>query len=181
MYCQYCGAQLAADARFCFACGKPTPVGAVPAGAAVLPAPSDPRQALSRKLQTLAILWGIYGGYRVLTALWIIVAGQTFLPILNNVMSQMPQHVDAYPFFRFLSGILAVTAFFSVAVGGLGLWAGWALWKRDPSGRIVALVAAVISLVSIPFGTALGIYTMVVLLPEGAAESYAQLGAPARI
>lgn len=179
MYCQYCGAQLAADARFCRSCGKPTPAGAVPAAASVPAAPTDPQQALSRKLQTLAILWGIYSAYRVLTALWIVAAGQMFLPMLNNMMSQMPQHVDLYPFFRFMSGVLAVTAFFSVAVGALGLWAAWALWKHDPSGRIVALVAAVISLLSIPFGTALGIYTMIVLLREGAAESYARLGAPA--
>jgi zinc-ribbon domain len=179
MYCQYCGAQLAADARFCYSCGRPTPIGVVPAAAAVSVAPIDARQALSRKLQTLAILWGIYGAYRVLTALWIVSAGQMFVPMLNNIMAQTGQHMDLSPFLRLMSDILLVSAFFSVATGALGLWAAWALWKREPSGRIVALVAAVISLINIPFGTALGIYTMVVLLPETAAESYAHLGAPA--
>jgi hypothetical protein len=179
MYCQYCGAQLAADARFCYSCGRPTPIGVVPAAAAVSVAPIDARQALSRKLQTLAILWGIYSAYRVLTALWIVSAGQMFVPMLSNIMAQTGQHMDLSPFLRLMSGILLVSAFFSVATGALGLWAAWALWKREPSGRIVALVAAVISLINIPFGTALGIYTMVVLLPETAAESYAHLGAPA--
>lgn len=180
MYCQYCGAQLTADARFCHTCGKPTPVGIVAAAATAPAVLVNPEEALSRTLQTLAILWGIYSGFRVLMTIWVVVAGQVFLPLVNNVLAQMPQHIDAYPFFRFVSGMIAVTAFFSVATGALGLWAAWALWKHDSSGRIVALVAAAISLINVPFGTALGIYTMVVLLPEGRAESYARLGAPAK-
>ena len=180
MYCQYCGAQLPIDARFCHACGRPTPVGIVPAAAVATTLPTNPSEVLSRKLQTLGILWGIYSGFRILMGIWVVAVGQVFLPMLNDVLTQMPQHIDAYPFFRFLSSIIALSAFFSVATGTLGLWAAWALWKRDPSGRIVALVAAVISLINVPFGTALGIYTMVVLLPEGTAESYARLGSPAK-
>ena len=43
--------------------------------------------------------------------------------------------------------------------------AGWGLYKREPWGRTFALVMAFLNLLSVPFGTALGIYTLVVLLP----------------
>jgi hypothetical protein len=42
--------------------------------------------------------------------------------------------------------------------------AGWGLLERTQWGRIMAIIAAVISLIKIPFGTALGIATLVILL-----------------
>jgi hypothetical protein len=42
--------------------------------------------------------------------------------------------------------------------------AGWGLLERTQWGRIMAIIAAVISLIKPPFGTALGIATLVILL-----------------
>jgi hypothetical protein len=50
---------------------------------------------------------------------------------------------------------------------GLGnAWAGAALRRRQPAGRLAALGLAVPNLFVLPFGTALGIYAMWVLLHE---------------
>jgi uncharacterized membrane protein (DUF2068 family) len=46
----------------------------------------------------------------------------------------------------------------------LALVAGWGLLERTQWGRVVAIVAAVFSLLKFPLGTALGIWTLVVLL-----------------
>jgi len=46
----------------------------------------------------------------------------------------------------------------------LALVAGWGLVEHEPWGRIVAIVAAFIFLINIPFGTAMGIWTLVMLL-----------------
>lgn len=56
---------------------------------------------------------------------------------------------------------------FSVALlagGGVNAWAGRALARREPAGRIVVLALAVLNLFVLPFGTALGIYALWVLL-----------------
>jgi hypothetical protein len=42
--------------------------------------------------------------------------------------------------------------------------AGWGLLERTQWGRIVAIIAAILSLIRIPLGTALGIATLIILI-----------------
>jgi hypothetical protein len=63
----------------------------------------------------------------------------------------------------------AVFGVFAVALllGGLAnAWAGAALRRQEPSGRMVTLGLAVPNLFILPFGTALGVYAFWVLLHE---------------
>ena len=67
-----------------------------------------------------------------------------------------------------LFGIFAVAV---LAGGGANAWAGAAIGRRQPSGRLAALWLAVLNLFVLPFGTALAIYAFWVLLHN---ESRAQ-------
>jgi ABC-type glycerol-3-phosphate transport system permease component len=58
---------------------------------------------------------------------------------------------------------------------GLAAVAGWGLYERAQWGRIVAIVAAILSLLRFPLGTALGIWTLVVLLGYRNSTLYEQL------
>jgi hypothetical protein len=58
---------------------------------------------------------------------------------------------------------------------GLALVAAWGLHERTQWGRIVAIVAAILNLVHPLFGTALGIWTLVVLLGYRNTTLYEQL------
>ena len=49
---------------------------------------------------------------------------------------------------------------------------GIALYKRQAWGRILALVLCLLSLISIPFGTALGIYGIWTLLQDKTVELF---------
>ena len=51
-----------------------------------------------------------------------------------------------------------------LAAGAANAWAGNALKRRAPNGRLVTLALAVPNLFVLPFGTALGIYAFWVLL-----------------
>ncbi len=53
--------------------------------------------------------------------------------------------------------------------------AAFGLWQRTEWGRIVAIVAAVFSLLKFPLGTALGVWTMVMLLGYRNTTLYEQL------
>jgi hypothetical protein len=64
---------------------------------------------------------------------------------------------------------------FLLVRGGLALAAGWGLLERSQWGRIVAIVAAFLCLLRFPFGTALGIWTLVVLLGYRNTTLYEQL------
>jgi hypothetical protein len=170
MFCQHCGGQLATDARFCTVCG--TPVSTTGAGTVAAP---DPARALLNHLPVLSVLWVVYSIFRILMALWAIGFSRYMLPMFGRMM---PPQVEVSGVLRFMSAIYWASGVFAVVTGALGLWAAWALWHRDPAGRTIALIIAFISLISIPFGTAIGIYTLVVLLPQSAAQSYARLVPP---
>jgi hypothetical protein len=43
---------------------------------------------------------------------------------------------------------------------------------RKPWGRILAIVIAILALIHIPFGTAMGIYTLWVLAPSASGAEY---------
>lgn len=172
MFCQHCGTQIVAGNRFCTKCGQPIIV----SPAAV--APRDPEQALQGHIRIIAVLWTVYSIFRILMAGWTIVFSRLFLPMWTQMIP--PQaNFNFAPFLRMISGIYWFSGMFAVAVGVLGLWAAWSLWQRDPIGRTVAIIVAFISLISIPLGTALGVYTLVILLPDAAAQRYARLTAPA--
>jgi len=69
---------------------------------------------------------------------------------------------------RMVAGITAgsfvVFAIALLAGGGVNLWAGSALRRVRPAGRTATLWLAVLNLFVLPFGTALGIYALWVLL-----------------
>src|SRR5687767_14802659 len=58
----------------------------------------------------------------------------------------------------------ALIGIFSVLWGGGHLWAAARLRRHDPSGRVLTLALAIVNLLILPFGTALGIYALWVLL-----------------
>ena len=66
------------------------------------------------------------------------------------------------------AGATAATfAIFSAALGGLAnAWAGAAIRKLQPEGRLATLGLAVPNLFVLPFGTALGVYAFWVLLHD---------------
>jgi len=75
----------------------------------------------------------------------------------------------------FVHGILRCVGTLLVIGAALGLAAGAGLLQRQPWARVLAIVLAFINLVDMPFGTALGIYTLWVLLPAKSEEEYKQL------
>jgi uncharacterized membrane protein (DUF2068 family) len=52
---------------------------------------------------------------------------------------------------------------------------GWGLLKLQPWGRTLAIVMGFFALIHPPFDTALGIYTLFVLLPDVAGDEYRQM------
>jgi hypothetical protein len=62
------------------------------------------------------------------------------------------------------AGMFAILGVFGLVWGGAHLWTGSLIRRRRPFGRIMALALAVINLIVLPFGTALGIYALWVLL-----------------
>jgi zinc-ribbon domain len=189
MFCQQCGKPLDATAQFCGACGARTPQNTQPATLSPVPpeiSEAVAKQSLASHVRVMGILWAIYSGYRILIAIWTIVFSRVLMPeFVHQISKTMAQQNSNTPdfapmvqtFMHMMSGFYIVSAIFSSLAGALGFWAAWALMKHERSGRLLALVIACVSLISIPFGTALGVYTLVIFLPHRAERFYQELAA----
>jgi len=110
----------------------------------------------------LGILWLALSAFEA-------VGGLVAIILANSLFSRWgPEGMP--PFLHPL--IMGVGAFSIVKAAG-GFLTGWGLLNRQPWARVLAIVLGVVSLFfHIPFGTALGIYTLWVLLPAHAEEEY---------
>lgn len=172
MVCQACGTEIAQDVRFCSKCGAPA-AAQPPVYAAYPPAAYVSR--VRRHLQMMGILWCAYGVYRIVRGL-----------IAMTLLRAFTIHAfgGGWPFWAFYHGsspapwmqtLVPLIATVSVVWAGLALLTGYALLTRRPWARVLAIIVAILSLIRIPFGTALGIYTLWVLAPGVSGMEYDQI------
>jgi hypothetical protein len=158
------------ELRFCPRCGRP----------AAGPVPTTPGLEFQlvnyeRKINTLSIAWFIYAGFSLVTGIAGLALANVFLsgrfaPWMQGPWAHGPMGPMGFApaFLHFAWVVLVLRACLAGA-------AGWGLQERAPWGRIVAIIAGVLSLIRIPFGTAIGIWTLVVLLGYKNSTFYEQL------
>jgi len=154
MFCDRCGARLRDQQRFCDTCGKP--VGVIP----LMPQ----QNRIAGHIRLLAILWIAISAFRLLPGVFL---GAFF-------RHNMPWfRYNDFPGFFF--PMMHALSLLLLATGILGIIAGWGLLERRPWARMMAIVIGCVFLIDMPFGTALGIYTLWVLLPATSEEEYRQI------
>jgi hypothetical protein len=165
MFCDGCGTPVQAGQAFCGKCGKQI-VGPVAFA-------SPTRGRVQRHAHLLGILWLAISALNTIGGMILLLLGTTFFPHLRE-LNQVPRDVPV----GFLSSLFTVLGIIVLAKAALGFMAGWGLMHRDSWARVLTLVLAFISLFHIPFGTALAVYTLWVLLPSESQQEYE--GAAAR-
>jgi hypothetical protein len=109
-----------------------------------------------RLLGILQLLWGWIGLLLGVSTL-MLAAGAAAIGLTSDV-NRLSAGATAATFAVFSAALLA---------GGLAnAWAGAAIRKRQPAGRLATLGLAVPNLFVLPFGTALGVYAFWVLLHD---------------
>ena len=184
MYCDGCGTQLTSGEQFCTKCGKPI----VPSAAASSPglghagvpaaATAASNGRVRRNLHRLATLWMISGILRLMGIGWMMIFGRMFIPQMRGWMGP-----GGGPFFGWSLDSVLSRGIFSAGIilalfGVLHLALAWGLFERDPWARFLGLVLGFLALLRFPLGTALGIYTLWVLLPETSGKEYERLAQP---
>jgi hypothetical protein len=171
MFCDKCGTAITSGAQFCSSCGKATGAAPIASQGTAATAPSASVGRVQRHIQILASLWLATGVLRLIEACWIFIAGQ-MLPFLVGWGAD--GHSGDWPFSFLPFGLYSiggVLATFGVA----HLVLAWGLFQREPWARPLGLVLGFLALLRPPFGTALGIYTIWVLLPAGSSQEYERL------
>jgi hypothetical protein len=158
------------SAQFCPSCGR----------SAHAPSPSQSVadvQALAVHVRILGVLWAIYGAFEILTAFLSVGMPSVYFPMFQKMVgpeAKTSLSPDA------LHTIFMWSEIFAFLAGALGLFSGWMLIRRERTGRAVALLAALVSLIQVPIGTAIALYTFIKLLSASAREKYAQFVATPR-
>jgi zinc-ribbon domain len=170
MVCQGCGASVVDGVHFCAKCGAPVPV--VAPQYSPYPAPGAPmymvQPRVQRHLQGLGMLWCVFAVYRFVTGL----VGYFFLRAATS--GSRWNFIWAGGAFdgTWMKTFYPIILTMALVMAGITLLVGYGLMTRQPWGRMLAIIIAIISLFKIPFGTVLGIYTLWVLAPGESAVEY---------
>ena len=185
MFCDGCGASVQPGQRFCNNCGKQI------VGPVSLAQPRPGR--VQGHVRLLALFWLAFSAFNTVGAIVLYIVANTIFAHASEFGA--PEAGGA--FLRPLLSVIAILLLAKAALGFLAGWgllqhenwarilalvlgfiAGWGLLQHESWARILALILGFISLfTNIPFGTALGIYTMWVLLSSDSEREYEALAA----
>lgn len=156
---------------FCASCGR-----------AIAGVPGRPasRGRVAEHVSIVGALWLVVGALNLM--------GGGFLIALSSMpftRFMSPEQVQSVPFEQARSLSMYVQTVFLgfgllfVLGAAASFLSGWGLLKRKSWARMLALVLAFLGLLSFPFGTALGVYTIWVLLAGNGEHEYRRLVASA--
>ncbi len=160
MFCDSCGNAIQQGQNHCPRCGKAI-VGPLLAGTG----------RVARHRHMLGILWIAYSALSAIGgAVLLILANTLFAHLGRFVPPDAPPPAPAVP--MFLQPLMSFLAILLLGKAAAGIIAGVGLLQSQPWARILTLVVGFISLLNVPIGTALGVYTLWVLLAPNADEEY---------
>ncbi|MGH9521892.1 MAG: zinc-ribbon domain-containing protein [Terriglobales bacterium] len=167
MFCDSCGTPIQPGQAFCVRCGKP-----------IVGTPQLGSSRVARHAQMLGILWIAYSAMLVLASFFMVAFFQHVLPVILRYQPPVqpnngPPPEVVFGFIRPIMHFLAILIFVKAVAG---IVAGIGLLQRAEWSRMLAIVLACISLISMPFGTALGVYSLWVLLSPNADSEFRSHG-----
>lgn len=156
MFCNACGRQLQLGEQYCTACGQPVGVAPIPRSI----------NRVAHHIQLVGIFWVIYSVMNILASIFVIIFAAAIIGFLTHseaLGNSIP--VFFVPMFIVVGIYLFVKSF-------IGLVAGVGLLQRRRWARILAIVMGALALLNIPFGTALGVYTLWTLFSPESQQEY---------
>lgn len=166
MICHRCGEPLETGETLCIACGCPAE------GALTSAEDTMPTLVLRRHSLIMGILWLIFGVARVIMAVLLVSESGKLALMWGALLNRVPDPQGWMQAFATGLAVLAVVVIVSAVVS---LAAGLTLLSRARVGRVLGIVAAFLAFVDGPPGTALAVYTLIILLPSGARAAYEEI------
>jgi hypothetical protein len=117
---------------------------------------------MDRHVQLISILWIVYGILGLVFAFFVflLLFGISFIPNMGDIAPGILRII------AWVSSLFFTAISLPQVIGGIGLM------KRKEWGRILILIVAFFHLLSFPLGTALAVYSFVILLKEETARLF---------
>lgn len=114
---------------------------------------------MERHVRLLRILAGLWGALAMLV-------GVAMLLLAAGALVEFRESLDTSLEFAagLTTAVFAAIGAFLLLWGGAHVWAAALLGRRRPFGRVLSLALALVNLLVLPFGTALGVYALWILL-----------------
>ena len=159
MFCDQCGTQLQSTDVRCGRCGK-TVLGLIELR----------RSRVREHIRLVGILWIAYSALHVVVGIAAIIVANTIFGRYIHFQGGPPPEITVW-----LRPLISFVGWLILAKAAAGFFAGWGLLQKEDWARTVALVVGFVALLNVPIGTALGIYTLWVLLPTQSDDEYKAL------
>ena len=156
MFCDQCGGQLQAGQVHCSRCGKE-----------VMGRLEFRRNRVQEHVKLVGILWMAYSALHVVGGVLVLAFAKFVFFRLGEIPNGPPPEIIVW-----LRPLISVVGWLILAKAAVGFITGWGLLQHEEWARVVALVIGFVALLSVPIGTALGIYTLWVLLPSQSEQEY---------
>jgi hypothetical protein len=114
---------------------------------------------MEQHVKLLRVLVGLWGGLALLV-------GIAMLLLAAGAWAELRQSLGTGVEFAagLTTAVFVGIGGFALLWGGTHVWAATLLRRRRPLGRVLTLALALVNLVVLPFGTALGVYALWALL-----------------
>ena len=119
-------------------------------------------------MKPLGVCWIAYGIIRIGIGVALVVFMPTATVMFGALLGRVPNPYWLMDLFHFMYAVAIVV---SIVCGLLGIAGGLAIMRNGRAGRGMLVVASVLALSEMPLGIALGVYTLIVLLPVWRADS----------
>jgi hypothetical protein len=119
--------------------------------------------SMEKHIKVLGVLNIVWGAMSAIGSLIILLIFGGAYGIVGMVTRQTPQAAIALPFIAMIGGAISL---FLLIVSIPAIIAGIGLYSFKPWSRLLAIIVSALHIPNIPFGTALGIYGLWVLLSD---------------
>jgi uncharacterized membrane protein len=119
-------------------------------------------------MRPLGICWIAYGILRLFVGVVLVLFTPTATVMFGALLGRVPNPYSLMDLFHIIY-ILAIVG--SLVCGILGALGGFAMLSSSRAGRGMLIVASLLALSDLPLGIALGVYTLILLLPGRPIES----------
>jgi hypothetical protein len=133
-------------------------------------------QTTERSFKTLGILWILFGILCALTAAWLVIDAPVLRLMWGALLTRVP---DPFGWMSLFNILLLSAIALAMATTAFSVVGAIALMQRGGPTQVWPIVASILAVMCGPIGIALGVCTLVLLLPRTPGPAYARVPAAA--
>jgi uncharacterized membrane protein len=119
--------------------------------------------------RTLGILWLVYAAICIFEAVWLVVERHVLRLMWGALINRVP---DPFAWMGYYDMLLLAAVTLAIIAAIFSFFGALALMRRVISGRPLAQIASILAIIHGPLGVALGVYTLVCIVPAAVDEDY---------